>query len=157
MDFLPEDADIDYTASVFILRDEEVLFMKHKKLGKWIQPGGHIEEDETPDQAAKREAKEETGYNITFTDGNQPDSFSKEEDLPTPFNVNIHRIEENHLHCDFMYKASPKSKTEATHSHEHSGLKWLSKKQIKKDKYNIPENVERRAVKLLKQKTLKEN
>ena len=105
MSFLPEGADVDYTASVFIIRDNKVLFMKHDKLGKWIQPGGHVEDDETPDQAAKREALEETGYKTQFTDQKQPSSFSQEEDLPTPFNVNLHRIRERHLHCDFMYTA----------------------------------------------------
>ena len=151
MSFLPEGADVDYTASVFIVRDNKILFMKHDKLGKWIQPGGHVEDDETPDQAAKREALEETGYKIQFTDQKQPSSFSQEEDLPTPFNVNLHRIREGHLHCDFMYTAHVESQTEATHSHEHSGLSWLSKEDINSDKYDIPDNVRRKAVKILEQ------
>jgi len=69
MDFLPEDADIDYTASAFIIEDGKILFIDHEKLGEWIQPGGHIQENETPDQAAKRETKEETGIDdIEFID-----------------------------------------------------------------------------------------
>jgi ADP-ribose pyrophosphatase len=151
MCFLPEGADVDYTASVLIIRDSKILFMKHDKLSKWIQPGGHVEDEETPDQAAKREALEETGYKIQFTDQKQPSSFSQQEDLPTPFNVNVHRIREGHLHCDFMYEARVESQTEATHSHEHSGLSWLSKEDIESGKYDIPDNVRRKAVKILEQ------
>ena len=44
---------IDFTTSVFIVRDGKVLLHKHKKLGIWLQPGGHIELDEDPNQARK--------------------------------------------------------------------------------------------------------
>ena len=32
--------------------------------GKWIGVGGHIEKDETPEDALLREVKEETGYDV---------------------------------------------------------------------------------------------
>ncbi len=50
---------IDFTASVYIVFKNKVLLHKHKKLGIWLQPGGHIELDEDPNEAALREAKEE--------------------------------------------------------------------------------------------------
>lgn len=34
---------IDFTTSVYIVRDDQVLLHKHKKLGIWLPPGGHIE------------------------------------------------------------------------------------------------------------------
>ena len=148
---VPESAKRDFVAGCLIIKEGKVLLINHAKYDMWIQPGGHVEDDETPDQAAKREALEETGYKIQFTDQKQPSSFSQEEDLPTPFNVNLHRIRERHLHCDFMYTAHVESQTEATHSHEHSGLSWLSKEDIESDKYEIPDNVRRKAVKILEQ------
>ncbi|MCX6799315.1 MAG: NUDIX domain-containing protein [Candidatus Diapherotrites archaeon] len=40
------------------------LLIKHKKLGKWLPPGGHMEKNETPDDALQRELMEELGIKI---------------------------------------------------------------------------------------------
>lgn len=54
-----------YCASAFTLdSDNRILLMYNKKLEKWLQPGGHIEDLETPIEAAIRETFEETGINI---------------------------------------------------------------------------------------------
>jgi 8-oxo-dGTP pyrophosphatase MutT (NUDIX family) len=52
------------TASAFVLSPtgQELLLISHKKLGMWLQPGGHLEEhDESHVEAARRELIEETG------------------------------------------------------------------------------------------------
>lgn len=49
------------TAGAFITGPQGVLLHKHRRLGIWLQPGGHLEEGETPEEAARREALEETG------------------------------------------------------------------------------------------------
>ncbi|MFB6158765.1 MAG: NUDIX hydrolase [Candidatus Nanohalobium sp.] len=138
---VPEDADRDFTASAFIVNNDfEVLLIKHSKLGEWIQPGGHIEEDETPDEAAKRETREEVGLEIELA--HKPEISSKEtENLPRPFNINLHSISEGHMHCDFNYLAEPVKKVEATHSHEQDGQKWFSKEELE-EMEDIPENVQ---------------
>jgi 8-oxo-dGTP pyrophosphatase MutT (NUDIX family) len=38
--------------------------MYNKKLNMWLQPGGHIENDELPHETAIRECKEETGIDV---------------------------------------------------------------------------------------------
>lgn len=52
-----------YCSSVYIVdfEKEKTLLMYNKKLNKWLQPGGHINNDEVPTQACIREALEETG------------------------------------------------------------------------------------------------
>ncbi|QPK89322.1 NUDIX hydrolase [Bacillus velezensis] len=51
-----------------IIQNEErdILLVKRKDVPLWDLPGGGIEEGETPEAAAIREAFEETGYNVTI-------------------------------------------------------------------------------------------
>jgi 8-oxo-dGTP diphosphatase len=55
--------------SVSIIRDDEVLIIKENKptaINKWNFPSGHIESGEDILYAACREAKEETGFDVTL-------------------------------------------------------------------------------------------
>jgi len=52
------------TASAILVdpATSRTLLIKHRKLGLWLQPGGHFEPGElAPDEAALREVREETG------------------------------------------------------------------------------------------------
>lgn len=52
-----------FTASGFVLSPdlEQLLLIRHRKLGLWLQPGGHIEAaDPSPLEAALREVQEES-------------------------------------------------------------------------------------------------
>jgi len=51
---------------VLIIKDGQILFIHRLKNGKeyYVLPGGGVEEGETPEQAAVREAKEETNLDI---------------------------------------------------------------------------------------------
>ena len=37
-----------FCASVFLINpeDKRILLVKHKKFNKWVQPGGHIEDEQ---------------------------------------------------------------------------------------------------------------
>lgn len=53
-----------FTASAFVLDAERasLLLILHAKLGRWLQPGGHIEPDDADAiAAARRELREEVG------------------------------------------------------------------------------------------------
>ena len=53
-----------FTATVYILHEFKVLLIFHRKLFKWLPPGGHVDENELPSDTAIREAREETGLEI---------------------------------------------------------------------------------------------
>ena len=53
-----------FTASAFVLSpdDQDILLIFHEKLQRWLQPGGHIDPEDTDVvSAALREVAEETG------------------------------------------------------------------------------------------------
>ena len=53
-----------FTASAFVLSPDggSLLLILHRKLGLWLQPGGHLEpHDADPIAAARREVREEVG------------------------------------------------------------------------------------------------
>lgn len=138
---VPENADRDFVAGAFIIKNNRILFLRHKKYDMWLQPGGHVEERETPDEAAIRETMEEVGLEIEILDGFMPDtSFeNKSEDLPQPFNINLHRIEEGHWHLDFQYLARPVNEiSEKEYSDE--DMKWFSEDELEDEHLNMPEN-----------------
>ena len=148
MSLVPDDAERDFTASAYIVKDGKVLFMHHSKLGKLLQPGGHIEGTETPAEAALREAKEETGLEVEIENFKENIS-DREEDLPNPFNVNIHRIREGHFHCDFAFLARVVKEGVPTHGDEHDGLLWLSREELESEDMEMPDNVRRSALEAL--------
>lgn len=58
-------------AGMYVTTDEGLLIVKeaHEQAkGLWSLPIGKVEEGESPHQCAQREAREETGYEITATD-----------------------------------------------------------------------------------------
>lgn len=62
-----EDADpVHVTASAVVVSEagDRVALHLHKRLGMWLQPGGHIEHGESPAEAALREATEEIGVPV---------------------------------------------------------------------------------------------
>ena len=51
-----------FCVSVYVYDEKEQkdLLIKHKKMGLWVQPGGHVEPNESMEEAAIREVYEET-------------------------------------------------------------------------------------------------
>lgn len=93
---------LDIVVAGYVTDGERIVLIHHKKLNKWLPFGGHIEEDETPDAALRREAKEELGVEIEFMHYPQPRRGNLRE-YASPFYQNRHRIREGHAHYCLYY------------------------------------------------------
>ncbi len=68
----PFDRDADpvhVTGSAIVTGPRGVVLHLHKRLGIWMQPGGHVDPGEQPWEAALRETREETGLLVRHPNG----------------------------------------------------------------------------------------
>lgn len=97
----------DSTVSALVFRGDELYVHWHRKLERWLQPGGHVDHDENPWQAVVRELREEAGFDVDQLDVLHP--FPRIEGLthdhlhPTPAVVNTHQIGTGHWHADLTF------------------------------------------------------
>jgi 8-oxo-dGTP pyrophosphatase MutT (NUDIX family) len=143
---------IDFTASVYIVYGKKVLLHMHKKLGIWLQPGGHIELDEDPIQAVMREAKEETGLDIELvgqTLGQFETKFGARELMP-PRHLNRHFFDEarTHEHVDMVYFARAGSDV-AVPEEADGEVRWFTKEELTDPSLDILPDVRRYALSAL--------
>ena len=111
------------TGSGFVLDAEgkHVLLLHHRRLDRWLQPGGHGEGETDPRLVALREVEEETGLGTASL-------------LPFPspalLDVDVHAIparpdEPEHLHLDLRYGFQAAAGAQARLSEESKALRWV--------------------------------
>jgi 8-oxo-dGTP pyrophosphatase MutT (NUDIX family) len=107
------------TASCFIVDSRgRLLLHQHRRLGRWLQMGGHVEPDETPIAAALREGAEESGLR------------DLELAAPSFLDLDVHSIpagrgEPDHRHFDIRYLATTASADAiAIDEEESASLAW---------------------------------
>lgn len=102
------------TGSAFITDPDgsRVLLLFHPKLERWIQPGGHADDNFDLFEVARREAEEETG--LAAADLSCAGFLKREDPRPCPYDLDIHKIpgrgsEVAHLHYDlrFLFVTDP--------------------------------------------------
>lgn len=91
--------------AVFVIAEGKVLLVFHKKLKKWLPPGGHVEPYELPDEAAVREVKEETGLDCRLI-GSTGVSVAMPRQVIMPMGIQLEDIDDDHQHLDFVYLAT---------------------------------------------------
>ena len=110
-----------FTGSAWVVNPgkTKILMTHHKKLGKWLQLGGHADGEDDLLLVALREAKEESGMN---------DIINLNDEI---FDIDIHEVpargsESNHLHYDirFLFEAYP-NKEPIIVSHESNDVSWI--------------------------------
>jgi 8-oxo-dGTP pyrophosphatase MutT (NUDIX family) len=96
----------DFTATTFVVWRGGVLLHKHKKLGRWFPPGGHLEPHELPDEAAVREVLEESGVQVALI-GERALPVHEPRQLIRPRGVQLETIAPGHEHIDLIYFGRP--------------------------------------------------
>src|SRR5258707_334660 len=117
---------IDFTVAIFVVEGKRVLLIHHRKLDKWLPLGGHVELDEDPEQAALREAQEESGLEVELLGERPPTTGPGTRALVAPRFLDIHRISETHEHIGLIYSARRKNGTLAVSAAEHNDIRWCS-------------------------------
>lgn len=121
-----------FTAGAYILSEERVLLIYHRKLQKWLPPGGHVDLDELPSETAIREALEETGIEIELvSDEHIWVERWNAKSFPRPFlclleEIPAHGTQPEHQHIDYIYLARPTGGHEKINQTETAGLKWFT-------------------------------
>jgi 8-oxo-dGTP pyrophosphatase MutT (NUDIX family) len=80
------------TASAIVVGTRGTVLHLHKRLARWMQPGGHIDPGETPPVAALREAIEELGLPVEHPEGG-----------PRLIHLDVHEAALGHTHLDLRY------------------------------------------------------
>ena len=113
------------TASAFIVDEcaDAVLLVNHRKLGRWLQPGGHADGEENLVLVATGEAREETGLERLSLI------------LHQPFDIDIHPIPsaenlKTHFHYDLRFLFTAGRSDNLNPNHESTALAWIARKQL---------------------------
>lgn len=133
-----------FTASAFVVDSQgRTLLLWHKRLRRWMPPGGHVDADELPEETARRECKEETGLDVDIIGEEQADVFAKNPEegrmLKKPIALLLEQIpaspersEPAHQHMDFVYLARPLDEAQVLCLQKEEGdrLCWFTAEEI---------------------------
>lgn len=132
---------IDFTIAAYIVHENKVLMIHHKKLLKWLPIGGHIELDEDPEEALFREIQEECGLEVEVAGTKPMLSEAGTKSLLPPMYLNIHDIKLPHRHVGFIYFAKANSAEVSLAVAEHNDIRWFTAEDLSDSQYAIGEYV----------------
>ncbi len=109
------DADpVHVTGSALVDGPRGTVLHWHKRIGGWMQPGGHVDAGETPSDAALRETLEETGLPVRHPHGG-----------PLLLHLDAHPAGP-HFHLDMRYLLCSPDDEPAPPPGESQQVQWFS-------------------------------
>ncbi|VVB81766.1 RNA pyrophosphohydrolase [uncultured archaeon] len=134
----------DLVVAAYVFNKGKVLLIHHKKLNLWLPVGGHIDKDETPDEAIIREIKEETGLNAELIQkSNIPIAGNAKKSLALPFHANVHSVGD-HDHCCLFYICKLLTGKIEIKKDELNNAEWFTKEDLQQER--VPEDVRHTAL-----------
>lgn len=124
-------ASRDFAATTFVVQEDRTLLLWHRKTQAWLPPGGHIEPNELPDDAAVREVREETGLEVELLGAEG--RWGPVRVLRTPVCVLLERIAPDHQHVDLIYFARITGGTLRVSAEEASAHRWYTHAELESD------------------------
>jgi 8-oxo-dGTP pyrophosphatase MutT (NUDIX family) len=105
-----------------------VLLNHHRKFDRWMQFGGHMDNDLAPHLTALREGREETGLEDL--------RFHVAQGEPRPFDVDVHMVPRRgdrpeHLHLDLRYLLATDRPEDARPTDESNDIRWFTLEEMK--------------------------
>lgn len=126
----PPDFQRHWTVSVYVTYQGKTALHPHRKKALWLPAGGHIEHHELPDDAAVREAEEETGLKVRLVDP-IADSLPATPTpivpvkLARPVGIQLVHFAERHEHIDIIYIAEPSEWDGESYPHLIDEFRWV--------------------------------
>ena len=137
-----------FVATVYVVNDGATVLHEHDKLDMWLPPGGHLEHDELPHEAARREAIEELGLPVELvTSAGSLDSGTARS-LPRPEHFLLEDIDSwndgvAHQHVDFVYYGRVDHRTLDPGPDEApaTAWEWFTPEQLRANAGRFPDDV----------------
>ena len=135
----------DLVVAGYIINEDKILLIHHKKLDLWLPVGGHIEENETPDDALLREIKEEVGLDVEILGKSElPVTGATKRALAIPFDVNVHNVGD-HDHCALFYICKALNPENLKINKELKDFEWFTKDDL--DKKHVTAEIKNQCLK----------
>lgn len=129
-----------FVATVYVVNDGAVALHEHEKLDMWLPPGGHLERDELPHEAAKREVREELGQSVELVAPSGDLESPTARSIPRPQHflledINVSEDGVGHQHVDFVYYGRVEHRT-IDPAEDESGpgaWEWFTARELRKN------------------------
>jgi 8-oxo-dGTP pyrophosphatase MutT (NUDIX family) len=126
-----------FTATGFVVDGDRTLLHWHRKLGTWMPPGGHIEEDEEPVEALLREIREETGLSAEVVTEFHGHAFDYPRQIPPPRMILLEdiataasEVEGPHQHIDLIYYCRSLGQVDGLHGDKADRERWVTADEL---------------------------